>query len=1077
MEKISRIFKITIAVLAILLLGVMGGFATTVTAEVPSLEAGFDINLSHNNDIVISPEGIKIGEGDVIPNTEPYIVFGSGEKPLIFKNETNEAVTYNVVLHQASIFADQHAIIMDTGVNINLYVYGLSELVSNVYVFQVNDTGNGLKSSVNLVVQENSWLSMQALAKTMIADIDTEITVEKGEYNGNGSLINEVHTAFVINGETYEHNLGYDIHSDTACKMYCTEECSFIDALVDHKMGYTQLNGLVHLNGCENCGYGTEEEHTFVNEPVSGKEHTRACVKCFETLGNEEHTFVDGVCTGCNAEQILLHIDESNKETIFIDFQTGVNHAKMFGGTLKLLKEYDAGGNEIQCANVDYTFDLNGYTLGGSYLFIGSYDYTGTLTLIDSSENKTGYLASSGVTNLAYGGTIIIDGAKVEAMVIVSGENSVIIIKNVYTDQMDIGLYNGSFQILDSEFTGNFDISAYEVKENCISIARCTFGSIALNDAPWGYNLTDTLAEGYAFSTDGEFVSGNCTVLNDVTVSLHTHNFENADYASLNGYHISACKCGVIDSTANKELHTVENDEYCTVCGFKMLAKTEIDGETLYYSDIDDAFGCLFSSNKDGKITLLDNGTSYSEHTSQEGKNYILDLNGYEITVIAVINVSSESVLTVQDTSQLQKGCIYAEESSFTAICVYGELIFNSGSICGIIDLIGVEEYTAKATINGGTFMGAVSFILYDYSQLDILGGTFTETNFVDIYGDTATVKITLRGGVFENGIEIYDNNGELIILSLLPKDECEICFVDKNGSKVELDSDDYAYYAYLRVKHNNEKTEANGDSHKIYCDTCSLVLLTEKHKKPLYILDESNKANHKVICGVCEYEIASEEHSGGKATCVAGAECSYCEAEYGEINENGHEGGKATCVSKAVCELCQKEYGELNLEAHSSKETKFVQNKDDATKHDKIYLCCNAIIDTGSHENGVTTCTDKAICTECGLEYGSEPQGHKYDNACDQACNICNAKRDTSGHKYDNSCDKECNECKATRNIDHLYGLDGVCIACGATTTPTPEPKAHMGTGAIIGIILGSVAVFGGGAFSLIWFVLRKKF
>lgn len=1076
MEKISRIFKITIAVFAILLLGVMGGFATTVTAEVPSLDAGFDINLSHNNDIVISPEGIKIGEGDVIPNTEPYIVFGSGEKPPIFKNETNEAVTYNVVLHQASIFADQHAIIMDTGVNINLYVYGLSELVSNVYVFQVNDTGNGLKSSVNLVVQDNAWLSIQALAKTMIADIDTEITVEKGEYNGNGSLINEVHTAFVTNGETIEHNLGYDIHSDTACRLYCTEECSFIDALVEHKMGYTQLNGLVHLNGCENCGYGTEEEHTFVNEPVSGKEHTRACVKCFETLGNEEHTYVDGVCTGCNAEQILLHIDESNKETIFIDFKTGVEHAKMFGGTLKLLKEHDAGGTPIRCENKEITFDLNGYILYGSYLFFGDYEYTGALTLIDSSENKTGSLKNSGVGNTVYGGTMIIDGANAESEFYASGENATIIIKNVYLEGLRINLSGGSVEIWDSEITKKFNLYVNEPAKSKVSIARCTFENIEL-EADGVYTLIDTLRDGYAFSSNGQVVNGNCAILNNVTVALHTHEFVNADYASLNGYHISACKCGVIDSTANKELHTVENDEYCTVCGFKMVAKAEIDGDVLYFATMDDALATLFGSNKDGKITLLDNGTLYGEHTSQEGKNYILDLNGYEITVIAVINVSSESVLTVQDTSQLQNGCIYAEESSFTAICVYGELIFNSGSICGIIDLIGVEEYTAKATINGGTFMGAVSFILYDYSQLDILGGTFTETGFVDIYGVSATVKITLRGGVFEKGIEIYDNNGELIILSLLPKDECEICFVDKNGSKVELDSDDYAYYAYLRVKHNNEKTEANSDSHKIYCDTCSLVLLTEKHKKPLYILDESNKANHKVICGVCEYEIASEEHSGGKATCVAGAECSYCEAEYGEINENGHEGGKATCVSKAICSLCQKEYGELNLEAHSSKETKFVQNKDDATKHDKIYVCCNAIIDTGSHENGVTTCTDKAICTECGLEYGSEPQGHKYDNACDQACNICNAKRDTSGHKYDNSCDKECNECKATRNIDHLYGLDGVCIACRATTTPIPEPKAHMGTGAIIGIILGSVAVFGGGAFSLIWFVLRKKF
>ena len=32
------------------------------------------------------------------------------------------------------------------------------------------------------------------------------------------------------------------------------------------------------------------------------------------------------------------------------------------------------------------------------------------------------------------------------------------------------------------------------------------------------------------------------------------------------------------------------------------------------------------------------------------------------------------------------------------------------------------------------------------------------------------------------------------------------------------------------------------------------------------------------------------------------------------------------------------------------------------------------------------------------------------------------------------------------------------------------------MSTGAVIGTVLATIVVFGGGAFSLIWFVLRKK-
>lgn len=38
-------------------------------------------------------------------------------------------------------------------------------------------------------------------------------------------------------------------------------------------------------------------------------------------------------------------------------------------------------------------------------------------------------------------------------------------------------------------------------------------------------------------------------------------------------------------------------------------------------------------------------------------------------------------------------------------------------------------------------------------------------------------------------------------------------------------------------------------------------------------------------------------------------------------------------------------------------------------------------------------------------------------------------------------------------------------------------EEGGSVGTGAIVGTVIGTVVVFGGGAFALIWFVLRKKY
>ena len=49
------------------------------------------------------------------------------------------------------------------------------------------------------------------------------------------------------------------------------------------------------------------------------------------------------------------------------------------------------------------------------------------------------------------------------------------------------------------------------------------------------------------------------------------------------------------------------------------------------------------------------------------------------------------------------------------------------------------------------------------------------------------------------------------------------------------------------------------------------------------------------------------------------------------------------------------------------------------------------------------------------------EAHKHIYTNACDNSCNICDAKR-TSQHAYSNACDTTCNVCGGKRSISHSY-------------------------------------------------------
>ena len=47
----------------------------------------------------------------------------------------------------------------------------------------------------------------------------------------------------------------------------------------------------------------------------------------------------------------------------------------------------------------------------------------------------------------------------------------------------------------------------------------------------------------------------------------------------------------------------------------------------------------------------------------------------------------------------------------------------------------------------------------------------------------------------------------------------------------------------------------------------------------------------------------------------------------------------------------------------------------------------------------------------------------HKFDNDCDETCNVCSAKRSIT-HTYDNNCDTTCNVCSAVRTPgDHVFG------------------------------------------------------
>ena len=172
----------------------------------------------------------------------------------------------------------------------------------------------------------------------------------------------------------------------------------------------------------------------------------------------------------------------------------------------------------------------------------------------------------------------------------------------------------------------------------------------------------------------------------------------------------------------------------------------------------------------------------------------------------------------------------------------------------------------------------------------------------------------------------------------------------------------------------------------------------------------EGDRHWHK--CWKCELEETTPCY-GGYATCRYRAECEGCLELYGTVDpnnhtgswswvktaethgkyynccgvtvevekhvwENGacsacgypcdHTGGTATCTKKAVCVSCGVEYGDLNAENHDPAAEWTQENG----KH--YHVCkngCGTHVDEAACSGGGADCQHKAVCRICQKEYG----------------------------------------------------------------------------------------------------------
>ena len=231
----------------------------------------------------------------------------------------------------------------------------------------------------------------------------------------------------------------------------------------------------------------------------------------------------------------------------------------------------------------------------------------------------------------------------------------------------------------------------------------------------------------------------------------------------------------------------------------------------------------------------------------------------------------------------------------------------------------------------------------------------------------------------------------------------------------------------------------------------------------------------HAKICQDCGYIIEAKLghtcgsgviQNGQGVTCEADGwkdyyKCSGCEKLY--------EDEDCTIL---IADLAAWKNGDGKITSEGHKFGAWVSNGDGT--HTRTCSVDNSHKENGTCSGGTQTCTDKAICSTCNTEYG-DTLTHSHGSAWETDENnhwnecVCGDKANVGTHA-DSDNNGKCDVCD----------YDMPTTPGGGSGSETPEkpdePKDGLGVGAIIGIVVGGVAVVGIGGFALVWFVIKKK-
>ena len=452
----------------------------------------------------------------------------------------------------------------------------------------------------------------------------------------------------------------------------------------------------------------------------------------------------------------------------------------------------------------------------------------------------------------------------------------------------------------------------------------------------------------------------------------------------------------VVDPTADKETAgNITEPTYCEICESKFNAKITKGDDVRYYNDLDEAAkdaqkseneGCilypLYNKNGYGGQLVITEGNFTLKYAVRTAFSRPIIINGK-----AKLTVTGRCAVTAfenQDAFIVQGGDV-----TFEGLATGSNVTINGGNVTMAANNINCLTINGgNVSISSGGFAeiitNAPNKVIADYIDPGFWVQDRGTKEWIDIYSlnkatASSTNGLTVRlcpMQIIKPIDTVYYTNG------YYPGDIPSLQINAEPWYSNEVDAD--VAYQWIGIDENGNETEIEGATDR----KLSLENLTTGRYYCRLTYSNATTAGVSMKSDVVTATITECEHSGGEATCTKKAKCEICGAEYGETKPHSYAQIKspeylksaATCTAKAVyytsCTECGQsskgtadeatfEYGD----ALGHKYGEWVSNGDGT--HTRVCANDSTHIETKACHGGKATCTAKAICEDCGAEYG----------------------------------------------------------------------------------------------------------